>query len=126
MPTPEISALLSEGRVFPPSDEWRAAARANDPGVYARAAADPEQFWAAFAAELDWIEPWTRVLDWQPPHAKWFVGGRINASANCLDRHVRGARRNKAALIWEGEPGDRRTFTHTSISTARSVSSRMP
>jgi len=112
VPTPEISALLSEGRVFPPSDEWRAGARANDPDVYARAAADPERFWAAFAAELDWIEPWTRVLDWQPPHAKWFVGGRINASANCLDRHVRGARRNKAALIWEGEPGDRRTFTY--------------
>jgi acetyl-CoA synthetase len=112
VPTPEISALLSEGRVFPPSDEWRAGARANDPGVYARAAADPERFWAAFAAELDWIEPWTRVLDWQPPHAKWFVGGRINASANCLDRHVRGARRNKAALIWEGEPGDRRTLTY--------------
>ena len=112
MPTPEISSLLSEGRVFPPSDEWRAAARANDPGVYARAAADPEQFWAAFAAELDWITPWTRVLDWQPPYAQWFVGGRINASANCLDRHVRGARRNKAALIWEGEPGDRRTLTY--------------
>jgi acetyl-CoA synthetase len=112
VPTPEISSLLSEGRVFPPSDEWRAAARANDPGVYARAAADPEQFWAAFAAELDWITPWTRVLDWQPPYAKWFVGGRINASANCLDRHVRGARRNKAALIWEGEPGDRRTLTY--------------
>jgi acetyl-CoA synthetase len=112
VPTPEISALLTEGRVFPPSDEWRAGARANDPNVYARAAADPERFWAAFAAELDWIEPWTRVLDWQPPHAKWFVGGRINASANCLDRHVRGARRNKAALIWEGEPGDRRTLTY--------------
>jgi acetyl-CoA synthetase len=112
MPTPEISALLTEGRVFPPSDAWRADARANDPHVYARAAADPERFWAAFAAELDWIESWTRVLDWQPPHAKWFVGGRINASANCLDRHVRGARRNKAALIWEGEPGDRRTFTY--------------
>jgi acetyl-CoA synthetase len=112
VPTPEISALLTEGRVFPPSDAWRAGARANDPNVYARAAADPERFWAAFAAELDWIEPWTRVLDWQPPHAKWFVGGRINASANCLDRHVRGARRNKAALIWEGEPGDRRTFTY--------------
>jgi acetyl-CoA synthetase len=112
VPTPEISALLTEGRVFPPSDEWRASARANDPNVYARAAADPERFWAAFAAELDWMQPWTRVLDWQPPHAKWFVGGRINASANCLDRHVRGARRNKAALIWEGEPGDRRTLTY--------------
>jgi len=112
VPTPEISALLTEGRVFPPSDAWRAGARANDPNVYARAAADPERFWAAFAAELDWTQPWTRVLDWQPPHAKWFVGGRINASANCLDRHVRGARRNKAALIWEGEPGDRRTLTY--------------
>ncbi len=112
MPTPEISALLTEGRVFPPSDAWRAGARANDPNVYARAAADPERFWAAFAAELDWMEPWTQILDWQPPHAKWFVGGRLNASANCLDRHVRGARRNKAALIWEGEPGDRRTLTY--------------
>ncbi|HEY6359433.1 MAG TPA: acetyl-coenzyme A synthetase N-terminal domain-containing protein, partial [Vicinamibacterales bacterium] len=67
MPTPEISALLTEGRVFPPPDEWRASARANDPTVYARAAADPERFWAAFAAELDWMQPWTRVLDWQPP-----------------------------------------------------------
>jgi acetyl-CoA synthetase len=112
VPTPEISALLTEGRVFPPSDEWRASARANDPNVYARAAADPERFWAAFAAELDWMEPWTQILDWQPPHAKWFVGGRLNASANCLDRHVRGGRRNKAALIWEGEPGDRRTLTY--------------
>ena len=87
-------------------------ARVNDPGVYDRAAADPEAFWAAFAAELDWMQPWTKVLDWQPPHARWFVGGRLNVSANCLDRHVRTARRNKAALIWEGEPGDRRTLTY--------------
>ena len=58
------------------------------------------------------MEPWTQVLDWQPPHAKWFVGGKLNASANCLDRHVRTARRNKAAIIWEGEPGDRRTLTY--------------
>jgi len=108
----EIDALLSEDRSFPPSAEWRASARANDPGVYARAAADPERFWAALAAELDWFEPWTKILDWQPPHAKWFVGGKINASVNCLDRHVRTARRNKAALIWEGEPGDRRTLTY--------------
>ena len=87
-------------------------AHATDPDVYARAAADPEAFWAAFAAELEWMQPWTKVLDWQPPHAKWFVGGRLNISANCLDRHVRTARRNKAALIWEGEPGDRRTLTY--------------
>ena len=58
------------------------------------------------------MQPWTQVLDWQPPHANWFVGGKLNVSANCLDRHVRTARRNKAALIWEGEPGDRRTLTY--------------
>lgn len=112
MPTPEINALLNEQRVFPPSDEWRTNARASDPAVYGRAAANPEEFWAAFAAELDWIEPWTRVLDWHPPYAQWFIGGKLNASANCLDRHARTARRNKAALIWEGEPGDRRTLTY--------------
>ena len=108
----EIDALLTEDRSFPPSAEWRANARVSDPGVYARADADPERFWAALAAELDWFEPWTTILDWQPPYAKWFVGGKINASVNCLDRHVKTARRNKAALIWEGEPGDRRTLTY--------------
>jgi acetyl-CoA synthetase len=109
---PEISALLSELRRFAPSDAWRANAVIHDPGVYDRAAADPEAFWAGFASELEWITPWRQVLDWQPPHVKWFVGGRLNASANCIDRHVRTARRNKAALIWEGEPGDRRTLTY--------------
>jgi acetyl-CoA synthetase len=108
----EISALLQEDRRFPPSDAWRRDAVANDPGVYARAAADPEAFWAGFARELEWMTPWSRVLEWNPPHAKWFVGGKLNASVNCLDRHVRGPRRNKAALIWEGEPGDRRTLTY--------------
>jgi acetyl-CoA synthetase len=80
--------------------------------VYARAAADPEGFWAGFASELEWSKPFTQVLDWQPPHAKWFVGGQINASVNCVDRHAHSARRNKAALIWEGESGDRRTLTY--------------
>ena len=108
----EIDALLDESRRFAPSAEWREHAQINDPGVYARAAADPEAFWATFAAELEWIEPWHQVLDWQPPHAKWFVGGKLNASVNCVDRHIRGPRRNKAALIWEGEPGDRRTLTY--------------
>jgi acetyl-CoA synthetase len=108
----EISSLLSEERVFPPDRWWLDRSRMHDAGVYARAAADPEAFWAAFATELDWSAPWTRVLDWQPPHAKWFVGGKINASANCLDRHLGTSRRNKAALIWEGEPGDRRTLTY--------------
>jgi acetyl-CoA synthetase len=109
---PEIHALLNEQRVFAPTKAWRDGARMSDEGVYARAAADPEAFWAAFASELDWMQPWTQTLDWQPPHARWFVGGRLNVSVNCLDRHVRTARRNKAALMWEGEPGDRRTLTY--------------
>jgi acetyl-CoA synthetase len=111
----EIDALLKEGRVFEPSAEWREKARANDPEVYDRAAADPEAFWAGFAADLEWIEPWTQVLDWQPPNAKWFVGGKINASANCLDRHVRNGRGDKPAIIWEGEPGEERTLTYTDL-----------
>jgi acetyl-CoA synthetase len=111
-PRHEIDALLRESRLFPPPDELRARALANDPAIYTTAAADPEAFWARFAGELEWMEPWTQVLDWQPPHARWFVGGRLNISANCLDRHLRGAHRNKAALIWEGEPGDRRTLTY--------------
>jgi acetyl-CoA synthetase len=108
----EIDALLKEARVFEPTNEWRTNAIANDQDVYARAAADPEGFWAGFASELEWMRPWTQVLDWNPPHAKWFVGGQLNASVNCLDRHVRTSRRNTAALIWEGEPGDRRTLTY--------------
>jgi acetyl-CoA synthetase len=108
----ELSALLHEHRRFSPSPAFVANAHVSDPAIYAQAAADPEAFWAGFAAELDWMRPWTQVLDWQPPHARWFVGGQLNVSANCLDRHVIGGRRNKAAFIWEGEPGDRRTLTY--------------
>ncbi|HJN93490.1 MAG TPA: AMP-binding protein, partial [Dehalococcoidia bacterium] len=108
----EISALLNEERTFAPPQAFRQHAQLSDPEVYGRAERDPEGFWADLAGELEWMKPWDRVLDWQPPNAKWFVGGQINASVNCVDRHVRGARRNKAALIWEGEPGDRRTLTY--------------
>jgi acetyl-CoA synthetase len=108
----EYDDLLREDRVFPPLAEFRARARVADDAIYAEAERDPEAFWATFARELEWSRPWDRVLDWQPPHAKWFVGGQINASVNCLDRHLAGPRRNKAALIWEGEPGDRRTLTY--------------
>ena len=111
-PPAEIADLLQEDRSFPPPPAFRAQANVNDDSVYARAEKDPEGFWASFASELEWFTPWTKVLDWKPPHAKWFVGGTINASVNCVDRHVRGPRRNKAALIWEGEPGDRRTLTY--------------
>jgi len=84
----------------------------NDTAIYDRAAADPEAFWAELAGELEWMRPWEKVLDWQPPFAKWFVGGQLNASVNCVDRHVRAGRRNKAAIVWEGEPGDQRTLTY--------------
>ncbi len=109
---PELSDLLQEDRVFPPSGAFRAQANVSDPGVYDRAERDPEGFWAGFAAELEWFTPWSTVLEWTPPHAKWFTGGTLNASVNCVDRHIRGPRRNKAAIIWEGEPGDRRTLTY--------------
>jgi acetyl-CoA synthetase len=108
----EFADLLRENRTFPPDPAFREHALVNDPKIYTDADRDPEAFWARMAGELEWSRPWDRVLDWQPPHAKWFVGGQLNISVNCLDRHVRGARRNKAALIWEGEPGDRRTLTY--------------
>jgi acetyl-CoA synthetase len=108
----EIDNLLQESRRFPPPGAWTQSANIADSGVYDRAARDPEAFWAGFARELEWIRPWDSVLKWNPPHARWFDGGKINASANCLDRHIRTARRNKAALIWEGEPGERRTLTY--------------
>ncbi len=108
----EIDALLHEDRRFPPPPALQRAANINDPGIYDRAARDPEGFWAGFARELEWMRPWDTVLQWKSPHARWFDGGKINASVNCVDRHVRSARRNKAAIIWEGEPGDRRTLTY--------------
>jgi len=108
----EIDHLLQEDRRFPPSAALQKSANISDPGVYDRASRDPEAFWAEFARELEWIRPWDSVLQWKAPYARWFDGGKLNASANCLDRQIRTARRNKAALIWEGEPGDRRTLTY--------------
>ena len=106
----QIDTLLSEQRRFPPPEDF--ARSANATAALYDAGREPEAFWAEQARALDWIAPWTRVLEWTPPHAKWFTGGQLNASANCLDRHLAGPRRNKAALVWEGEPGDRRTLTY--------------
>jgi acetyl-CoA synthetase len=108
----EIDALLKEDRRFPPTPAWRTTANVSDPEVYSRAAADPEAFWVEFARQLEWMRPWDEVLRWKSPNAQWFVGGKLNVSVNCIDRHVRSARRNTAAIIWEGEPGDRRTLTY--------------
>ncbi|HXE61562.1 MAG TPA: acetate--CoA ligase, partial [Gemmatimonadaceae bacterium] len=104
--------LLQETRKFPPPADFSRAANVPSRDVYDRAARDPEAFWAEMARELEWSKPFTKVLEWNPPWAKWFQGGTLNASVNCLDRHLRGPRRNKAALIWEGEPGDTRTYTY--------------
>ncbi|HJS75205.1 MAG TPA: acetate--CoA ligase [Vicinamibacteria bacterium] len=108
----EIDALLAEDRRFPPSDAFRARAHVADESMRLEGEKDYEGFWARMAGELEWIAPWSKVLEWNPPHARWFSGGKLNVSANCLDRHVRTSRRNKAAFIWEGEPGDRRTLTY--------------
>jgi len=107
-----IDVLLEEGRVFDPPAAFAAQANVNDPAVYERARRDPEGFWADFARQLHWYRKWERVLDWQPPDARWFVGGQTNVAYNCVDRHVRTGLRNKAALIWEGEPGEKRTLTY--------------
>jgi acetyl-CoA synthetase len=111
-PDKTIEALLREKRVFPPPKGFAAKANVRSSSVYRRADRNYQKFWSDFAKELEWFKPWKKVLDWKPPKAKWFVGGKINASVNCLDRHLAGAGRNKAALIWEGEPGDRRTLTY--------------
>ncbi len=108
----EIDDLLRENRKFAPSDEFRHDSLVSDPAIYEFAARDPEAFWEEKANDLEWFKKWDKVLDWKPPHAQWFLGGQLNVSVNCVDRHVKSARRNKAALIWEGEPGDRRTLTY--------------
>jgi len=106
----QIDTLLSETRRFPPPEAFAARAAATDALYFA--GRDWKKFWSEQAQALDWISPWTRILDWQPPHARWFVDGKLNASANCIDRHLKGPRRNKAAIIWEGEPGDQRVLTY--------------
>jgi acetyl-CoA synthetase len=119
MPSDEathIDSTLSEKRSFPPPAEFSARAwvksRDEYEALYKRAEADPETFWAECARNLHWFKPFNKTLEWNFPFAKWFLGGTINASYNCLDRHLEGPRRNKAALIWEGEPGDSRVLTY--------------
>jgi acetyl-CoA synthetase len=116
MSSSSIKSVLTENRSFPPPAEFAKRAHVQSfaayEALYARAEADPEGFWAGIAAELTWAEPWQRVLDWTLPDAKWFVGGKLNVSVNCLDRHVASWRKNKAAIVFEGEPGDTRVLTY--------------
>jgi acetyl-CoA synthetase len=110
-----IDALLTENRTFPPSPQFAAAANAADPDIYARAEADPEAWWEEWARQLQWIEPWHTVLKWERPHAQWFLGGKLNACANCVDRHAEGPRADKTAILWEGEPGEIRRLTYADL-----------
>ena len=86
-----VNVLLEENRIFPPSDEFKQKALIRDESIYAEAAKDREAFWAKWAGELDWFKKWDKVLEWNLPFAKWFVGGKLNASYNCLDRHIKKA-----------------------------------
>jgi acetyl-CoA synthetase len=111
----EIDVLLQEDRRFDPPDEFRANAHVSDLTPYEQAAADRLAFWEEQAKKLDWFEPWNEVLSWDPPFARWFDGGTLNASYNCLDRHLDGPRADATALIWEGEPGEIRRFTYREL-----------
>ncbi|MCB9555116.1 MAG: acetate--CoA ligase [Deltaproteobacteria bacterium] len=109
---PAIDVLQSDSQIFEPDATFREAANVRDPKIYERAAKDSEAYWAERAKLLTWSKPFSRVLDWNPPHAKWFADGQLNASVNCVDRFAVGPHRNRAAIIWEGEPGDARTLTY--------------
>src|ERR1017187_5116796 len=118
MPTPttNIESTLTENRVFEPSEEFRSHAHIQSMEEYERlyeeAKNDPEGYWAKIASELHWFKRWDKVLEWNCPWAKWFSGGEINLSYNCLDRHVETWRKNKAAIIWESEPREVRILTY--------------
>src|ERR1700680_2714134 len=115
-PTSDIESSLQEQRSFPCPEQFRRNAHIKSAEEYERiyreSVEQPEKFWAKVAGELHWFKKWDKVLDWQAPWAKWFVGGQMNLSYNCLDRHVHSWRKNKAAIIWEGEPGELRTYTY--------------
>jgi acetyl-CoA synthetase len=115
----DIESTLKEVRVFPPPESFAQAAHVKSlgeyRGLYEASLRDPEGFWAQQAETLRWSRKWDRVLEWNPPFAKWFSGGTLNISENCLDRHVSTWRKNKAAIIWEGEPGETRTLTYQEL-----------
>ncbi|MGB2867410.1 MAG: AMP-binding protein, partial [Bacteroidota bacterium] len=114
-----ITSVLREDRVFKPSVQFSKQAHissfAEYQSLYKASIKDPEKFWSKIAGELAWFKKWNKTLVWKLPFAKWFVGGKINVSYNCLDRHLKTWRKNKAALIWEGEPGDTRTLTYQEL-----------
>jgi len=116
VPSATIDSLLKEREQYPPPASFRGGAWVRDEQFARDAAKDPERFWSERAKEFDWSRTWSKLLEWKPPFARWFVGGTINVSQNCVDRHARSARRNKAAIIWEGEPGEKRVLTYAMLS----------
>src|SRR5258707_3204955 len=114
-----IESHLVEKRVFKPRPDFSSKARIKSLAQYRRmyreSIRQPAKFWTREAKELVWRAPWKKIVEWKAPFAKWFVGGKLNVSENCLDRHLVGSRRNKAAIIWEGEPGDKRTLTYQQL-----------
>jgi len=110
-----IDALLKEERRYEPPEDFARGAIVADRSVYDRADQDIEGFWAEAAGELDWFKKWDRVLEWNVPWAKWFVGGELNVAYNCVDRHAATWRKTKAAIIWEGEPGEERVLTYRDL-----------
>ncbi len=118
-----IDSILQEDRKFDPPVEFRRHAHIQSleeyEHLYKESINDPDKFWSRIASELHWFKPWDKVLEWNCPWAKWFVGGQINLSYNCLDRHVQTARKNKAAIIWESEPGEVRTLTYQQLLIAK-------
>ncbi|MDQ3613702.1 MAG: acetate--CoA ligase [Chloroflexota bacterium] len=112
-----IEALFGEDRTFPPSAEFTASALISDPAIYEQAEHDFEGFWAEQAESLSWFKKWDSVLEWDAPFAKWFSGGTLNVSCNCLDRHVEAGNGDRVAYYWEGEPGDRMQITYAEMLT---------
>lgn len=109
---PLVHNLFDENKVILPPKGFAESANVPTPEIYKEASEDREAFWAKQAYCLEWFKGWNRILDWKPPYAKWFIGGKLNACYNCIDRHIKTAARNKAALIWEGERGEERVLTY--------------
>jgi acetyl-CoA synthetase len=118
-PTGHIESVLKEKRLFKPrpyfSREAHIKSFAQYKKLYDESIKSPEKFWAKIAGELVWFKKWSKVLSWQYPFAKWFIGGRTNISYNCLDRNLLTGKRTKAAIVWEGEPGDQRVLTYQDL-----------
>ncbi len=114
-PINTVDALLEENRVFKPEKSFLLQANVKDSRIYKDARKNPKKYWANWAKQLDWFQKWNKILEWKPPFAQWFIGGKLNACYNCVDRHVKGPNKNKAALIWEGEPGEQRILTYWEV-----------